>query len=49
MSFIKEFIGDLIQRNMEDPEKRREWWNNHLRSIEAKAQKRLVIIFEDYF
>ena len=40
MSFFLDFIGDLIALNMEDPEYNRRAWDNHLRDVEARAQKR---------
>jgi len=37
MSFIMEFVSNLIERNMEDPVARRRARDEHLRSMSEKA------------
>jgi NADH-ubiquinone oxidoreductase 11 kDa subunit len=38
MSFLGEFVGHLIRRNMEDPEERRKKRNAHLQDMDTRAQ-----------
>ena len=40
MSFFLDFIGDVIANCMQDPEENKRVWDEHIRRVEAKAQKR---------
>eukprot|EP00210_Caulerpa_lentillifera_P002438 g2336.t1 len=41
MSFVLEFIGDIIAKCMEDPEYNKKCWDEHILAVEKLANKRL--------